>query len=108
MKRKKKRSLPVIAQSPRPTICLSSKLLPTTRFTKENGTVTNVVPLETSTFCTVPATLGLPALIANGPNDCNAETAGLLGNAVASAVSPSGVGVKLEDVAELCALCSSC
>src|SRR5262249_39831130 len=101
MNRKKNRSLLVIAQSPRPTIWRSSKLFPTTRFTKENGTVTNEVPLDTTTFWTVPTGCGLPGLMPYGPYDCNADTAVLLGNAVASAVKPSGVGVRLDEVPEL-------
>src|SRR5215470_11684604 len=108
MNRKKNRSLLVMAQSPRPTICRSSKLLPTTRFTKENGTVTKDVPFDTATFWTVPTGCGLPGLIPYGPNDCNAATAVLLGNAVARAVRPAGVGVKLEEVPELRAFCISC
>src|SRR5579863_7231280 len=98
MKRKKKRSLVEICQSPRPTICRSSKLFPTTRFTKAKGTVIKVVPLETETFCTVPAGWGLPAVMPYGPNCCRAVTAGLPGKAVASAERPAGVGVRLEEV----------
>src|SRR5579884_3065999 len=50
IKRKKKRSFVVICQSARATACLSSKLLPTTRFTNAKGTLTKLVPLETVTF----------------------------------------------------------
>src|SRR5260370_21341932 len=92
MNRKKKRSLLLMAQSPRPVICLSSKLLPTTRFTNEKGTVAAVVPSETVTFCTVPSGWGLPAVIPYGPNFCSAVTPVLFGNAAARAVRPAGVG----------------
>src|SRR5690242_708082 len=108
MNRKKNWSLLVMAQSPRPTICRSSKLFPTTRFTNENGTETEVVPSDTVIFCGVPATAGFPAVMPNGPNFCNAATALFPGKAAASALIPAGVGVKLDEVAELCALCSSC
>src|ERR1700704_2215682 len=100
MNRKKKRSLLLICQSPRPVICLSSKLFPTTRFTIANGIVAVVVPSETEIFCTVPAGWGLPAVIPYGPNFCTAATAGLLGNAEAKAVRPAGVGVRFEEVDE--------
>src|SRR5437660_3977238 len=98
MKRKKKRSLLLIAQSPRPVICLSSKLFPTTRFTNANGTVAAVVPLETVMFCTTPEGCGLPAVIPYGPNFWGAATARLLGIAGARAVRPAGGGVWLGDV----------
>src|SRR5215475_2224930 len=110
MNRKKNRSLFVMAQSPRPTICRSSKLLPTTRFTKENGTTTNDVPSDTAIQLVSvgvaahwagvekePLGCGFPALIPYGPNDCKADTAVLLENAVARAAKPSGVGVRLEE-----------
>src|SRR6266436_6654688 len=108
MNLKKKRSLLLMAQSPRPVICLSSKLSPTTRFTKAKGTDTAVVPLETVTFCTVPAGCGLPAVIPYGPNFWIADTAVLLGNAAAKAVRPAGVGVRLDEVAEFTARCCCC
>src|SRR5881628_2457812 len=108
MNRKKKRSLLLIAQSPRPVICLSSKLFPTTRFTNANGTVAAVVPLETVMFCTVPKGCGLPAVIPYGPNFWIADTAVLPGNAPARAVRPAGVGVRLDEVDELTARCCSC
>src|SRR5258708_31011493 len=108
MNRKKKRSLLLMAQSPRPVICLSSKLFPTTRFTNAKGTVAAVVPLETVMFCTVPKGWGLPAVIPYGPNFWIADTAGLLGNAEAKAVRPAGVGVRLEEVDEFTARCWSC
>src|SRR5579884_4203845 len=108
MNRKKKWSLLVMAQSPRPIICRSSKLLPTTRFTKEKGTEAMVGPSVTVMFCVVPAGYGLPALIANGPKDCRAATAGFPVKVDANVFSPSGVGVRLEEVAEVCARCASC
>src|SRR5438093_4189076 len=108
MNRKKKRSLLLIAQWPRPVICLSSELFPTTRFTNANGTVAAVVPLETVMFCTVPKGCGLPAVIPYGPNFWIADTAVLPGNAPARAVRPAGVGVRLDEVDELTARCCSC
>src|SRR5207249_12028691 len=108
MNRKKKRSLLLIAQSPRPVICLSSKLFPTTRFTNANGTVAAVVPLETAMLCTVPKGCGLPAVIPYGPKLWIADTAVLPGHAPGRAVRPAGGGVRLDEVDEVAARCCPC
>src|SRR5712691_8036616 len=108
MNRKKKRSLLLICQSPRPLICRSSQLFPRVRVTSAKGTIAEVVPFDTVLFCVVPAGCGFPAVIPYGPNCCSAVTAALPGNAAARAEIPAGVGVILHDVAELWARCNSC